>query len=473
MASLRRSPYFYLTCPLCQQDVDITQPAFYRVFPLYDVYFPWLEEAPQCKEGLVFVQGILFHTLRFEEVEYSRRGVLMHRRCLGFVQRLPEGKLRRLLDVIEPTFLCDSTGLESENGAFYYPRSELEKGQSGDVDLARLPVEIRNMISGYDVGRLEFLVRLAGQLAKPHIEPLTIPDTRFDIAIVEIPGTIMRIHLIDLGGRSYICCVSDPASGDTRQLYRDYEFGESRYLAIKTDGIGVVDMALDESNGRPNWIFNHSTRPFGKEISRVRDADLHKLRVISDSMKCRAILATNRGGVEPYFDAAAKPPGNSWIDSSLRVGSRPSKHTNPSTYFAQARYISFEQAKSITFYVNLVRLGITEIYVNDTENHRGYTVQFPERPPTRMKVSVCRLSQGQQHPFIQFDIDGQWMPSLPQSGIIIQQVVVDKVIGVWLGETFPLDPIHIGVVRHESAPSLPPGEQTMRVPDLSTFTSRW
>ncbi|KAK2810265.1 hypothetical protein FQN49_008545, partial [Arthroderma sp. PD_2] len=361
----------------------------------------------------------------------------------------------------------------SECGAFNGLEDAGDAVTVTDTDLARVPAEIWDMISAYGVGRLLFLVKLAAQLSRPDVSPLIIPETRFGVDTVDIPGTIIRIHLVGVGGRTYISHVSDPASGYVQHTYRDYDFGESRYLAVKTDGIGVVDLALDESQAQPNWIFDNPTHPFGKEISRVRDASLHRLRLIRDSMKCRAIIATSRAGVEPYFDVASMPPGNSWVDASLRVGSRLSDYTDPSTYFTKGRYISFENAESIVFYVSLLRLGITQIHINSLRNNTGYSVQFPEKPPTRLKLSVCRLGAGQQHSFIQFDIDGQWEPPTPHSSLLIQQVIVDNVIGLWLGETFPLKPVHLGVVRDESAPRLLPDQQVLKVPDLSTFTSRW
>ncbi|KAM5457467.1 hypothetical protein MaudCBS49596_000662 [Microsporum audouinii] len=476
MADRHGCPYYHTPCPLCQEDVDVKKPACYRILPLRRTYFNYLQEAPHWTSGVVFVQGVLFQPDRFRGTRYTDRAVLIHRRCLSFVRHLSPGMLCRLLDLMEPTFLRPSTGPPSEHGAFHNPHTS-PPSPDLDVAITGLPGEIWNMISRHDVGRLEFLVRLVSQLEAPGLGPLVIPDSRFDVDTVDIPGAIMRIHLVRLGGRTYISHVSDPGSSgdaDTRLPYRDYRFGESKCLAVKTDGIGVVDLALDESHGRPNWIFDSHTSPFGKEMSRVRDADLHRLRLIRDSMKCRAILTTNRGGVEPYFDADSMPPGNSWINSSLRIGSWPTEQTDPSTYLAHARYISFEHAETITFYLNLIRLGITEIYVNDSQHHRGHCVRFPDLRSSRtLKVSVCRLGAGQQHPFIQFNIDGQWVPSLPHSGIIIQQVVLDNVIGIWLGDTFPLEPVHIGVVRDESAPCLLPRDQMMKVPDLSMFTSRW
>ncbi|EFE37908.1 hypothetical protein TRV_07398 [Trichophyton verrucosum HKI 0517] len=469
MTEINRYPYFHPTCPLCQHDVAIEHTSSYRLFPLHQSrYFDSLQEQPQYTDGRVFVQGVLFQIKRFPGVRYTDRAVLIHCRCLSIISHLAPGSVSRLLDLIEPTFLPSSTGPVDEHGAFHHvdgPNNNTINSASIDIDvrkgISKLPNEVWNLISKYDVGRLEFIVRLAAQLQPLSASPLLILDSRFELETVDVRGDTVRIHLVRVGGRVYISHLSDPEDGastptkehDRNTLpYRDYQFGDSTFLAVKTDSIGVVDIALDESDGRPNWIFDHPTAPFKKQISRVRDADLHRLRL---SMKCRAILPTNRGGIEPYFDADSMPPGNSWINSSIRVGSWPTQQSDPSTYLAHATYISFQKAQSVTFYTDLVRRGITEVYINERQ-HRGYSVSFPDVQPSRT-----------------FEINGSWLPALPQSGIVIQQVVLDHVIGIWLGETFPLQPVHIGVVRDESAPPLLPGDQMPKVPDLSMFTSRW
>ncbi|EFE34625.1 uncharacterized protein ARB_06388 [Trichophyton benhamiae CBS 112371] len=426
MTEINRYPYFHPTCPLCQHDVAIEHTSSYRLFPLHQSrYFDSLQEQPQYTDGRVFVQGVLFQIKRFPGVRYTDRAVLIHCRCLSIISHLAPGSVSRLLDLIEPTFLPSSTGPVDEHGAFHHvdgPNNNTINSASIDIDvrkgISKLPNEVWNLISKYDVGRLEFIVRLAAQLQPLSASPLLILDSRFELETVDVRGDTVRIHLVRVGGRVYISHLSDPEDGastptkehDRNTLpYRDYQFGDSTFLAVKTDSIGVVDIALDESDGRPNWIFDHPTAPFKKQISRVRDADLHRLRLQSD----------------------------------------------PSTYLAHATYISFQKAQSVTFYTDLVRRGITEVYINERQ-HRGYSVSFPDVQPSRT-----------------FEINGSWLPALPQSGIVIQQVVLDHVIGIWLGETFPLQPVHIGVVRDESAPPLLPGDQMLKVPDLSMFTSRW
>lgn len=200
----------------------------------------------------------------------------------------------RLLDLIEPTFLPPSTGPAADHGGFYFdgPNNSTTNSAGIDIDvkkrMSKLSTEAWELISKYDVGRLEFLVRLAAQLQPLSTSPLLISDSRSEFKTVDVRGDTVRIHLVRVGGRVYISHLSDPDEDATKKhdrntlLYRDYWFGDSKFLAVKTDSIGVVDIALDESGGRSNWIFHHPTAPFQKQISRVRNADLHTLRLVCD-----------------------------------------------------------------------------------------------------------------------------------------------------------------------------------------------
>lgn len=47
-------------------------------------------------------------------------------------------------------------------------------------------------------------------------------------------------------------------------------------------------------------------------------------------------------------------------------------------------------------------------------------------------------------------IDGQWQPPLPQySKVLRPPILVENVLGIWWGETFPFIPLHIGVVTSD------------------------
>ena len=68
-----------------------------------------------------------------------------------------------------------------------------------------------------------------------------------------------------------------------RPWFRDYNLGDSDYLAIKTDGMGMIDIAFHQStSGAPNWILGHSAHPFQADISVIRCANLQKLCILGD-----------------------------------------------------------------------------------------------------------------------------------------------------------------------------------------------
>ena len=67
-----------------------------------------------------------------------------------------------------------------------------------------------------------------------------------------------------------------------RIRYRDFALADSNYLALKSDGMGVVDIAIRRVNSEPDWILNATTRPFTAEISEIKHADMRNLTVISD-----------------------------------------------------------------------------------------------------------------------------------------------------------------------------------------------
>lgn len=64
---------------------------------------------------------------------------------------------------------------------------------------------------------------------------------------------------------------------------RDYNLNGSGYLAVKSDRIGVIDIAFRATDTAPNWILgSYSGRQFPAKISIIRYADVYHLRVICD-----------------------------------------------------------------------------------------------------------------------------------------------------------------------------------------------
>lgn len=96
---------------------------------------------------------------------------------------------------------------------------------------------------------------------------------------------MIQIHLISIGGRSYISNLSDSVVDCAIQGSNiKYVSREKNYLAVKTDGIGVVDIAFEqeESRGQPKWILHNKCEPFAKELSQIRNASLQSLRIVRD-----------------------------------------------------------------------------------------------------------------------------------------------------------------------------------------------
>lgn len=139
------------------------------------------------------------------------------------------------------------------------------------------------MVLQYDVGRPLFIASAASQLAGLRIQS-KIPSTRFTVDVLDLPSFMVQIHLISIGGRSYISNLSGSVVNcDTQDSNsRCYDIREKSYLATKSDGIGIVDIAFEQEEGHPKWILNNRTDPFTMELSQIRYASLQSLRIVRD-----------------------------------------------------------------------------------------------------------------------------------------------------------------------------------------------
>ncbi|EGE84052.2 hypothetical protein BDDG_06997 [Blastomyces dermatitidis ATCC 18188] len=476
--------YYYLPCPLCEHNVVISQTEHYRVLPLDRTQEAVMMKSPRwepphkIKVGdLCFIQG-----RSYPKISYLQRAWLLHKRCLEFVEQLSTTKLYHLLDLIEPTFLARSAPKTSVHGAFYYPQPKKDDpnyaekvipqsettyidqlmsfakylwmfihgfllrplpGDRQTLFFQRLPEEIWDMILEHDIGRLLFVLETASQLTGKRDTPLIIPTERFTIKESKIRSPAIRIHCRNIGRRSYIHHVSNPTDSDTEgDNLVDYMLNDSKYLAIKSDGIGVVDISFEQRNGQPHWALDTPVRPFHAEISEIRATELQCLRIICDSQKCRAIIPSNRTGPEPFFSKTPFPPNNCWVDcgfSALEL-----TPGNPFIHIAKATYIPFANLEKIALEVDTSRLGITEIRL-DSKDERDHVVHFPQ-PPRQVKFQVCTVPLGFKYPYLQFEVNGQWLPQTPSGCTILREELVHNVIGMWWARTFPFIPIHIGFV---------------------------
>lgn len=56
-------------------------------------------------------------------------------------------------------------------------------------------------------------------------------------------------------------------------VFQDYILDESNHLATQSDGLGVIDIAFQQTCDRPRWILNSHVHPFQATISVIRCAD--------------------------------------------------------------------------------------------------------------------------------------------------------------------------------------------------------
>lgn len=314
-----RSYFYHYPCPLCQQDVDISQPDFYRVLPLDSEKMAFFNEKPFLdRYDTVRVGNVETNWMQeFPYLRYTKKTWLLHTRCLSLVD-LPLPKLYLLLDVVEPTTESHSNPPRSQHGIFY-TRPILEEHAAVSapnvsfieqftmnlraavcallrfiirpkkqqvVRKPSLPAEIWNQVFQYDVGHLLFLMRVASQLSRLDTVQQSIPNLRFTVEELDLPHSLLQIHTTNIGGRTYISNVSNASSNNyTTQVTstRSYDLTGSNYLAVKGDGIGIVDIAFEQQqDGQPSSIFGNSTLPFSMELCQIKDANLQSLRIIRD-----------------------------------------------------------------------------------------------------------------------------------------------------------------------------------------------
>lgn len=108
-----------------------------------------------------------------------------------------------------------------------------------------------------------------------------IPKHRFTEEILTINGDVIWIHLIDVGGRTYVSYLSDitcprrvlrvfPLPEMNGTVSWDYELDASNYLAVKCDEMGDIDIAFQRTNEGPVWILNqNSGTPFQAKVSMI------------------------------------------------------------------------------------------------------------------------------------------------------------------------------------------------------------
>ncbi|EEP81354.1 predicted protein [Uncinocarpus reesii 1704] len=70
--------------------------------------------------------------------------------------------------------------------------------------------------------------------------------------------------------------------GINQAMSLDYKLNEGGYIAIKSDEMGVIDIAFQQHHAAPKWILGNHTSPFQGNVSVIRCAYSHNLRIIRD-----------------------------------------------------------------------------------------------------------------------------------------------------------------------------------------------
>ena len=115
--------YYYLACPLCWQDVDISQTDSFRLLPLNPENVSWFDEKPISQDSWhapVRVGGLpITHRAEYPSEPGMNRSWALHTKCISLVNHLPPSKIYQLLYLSGPTILSRCTSIVSEHGAFY------------------------------------------------------------------------------------------------------------------------------------------------------------------------------------------------------------------------------------------------------------------------------------------------------------------------------------------------------------------
>ncbi|KAI1917309.1 hypothetical protein LOZ12_002940 [Ophidiomyces ophidiicola] len=256
--------FYYRPCPLCQQDVEVKQRGRFYVLPLHPAYTKLFSHDDwQLKNNsAITIQGLWSGPLEtYPTLAYWQRSFLIHWRCYQLVQELSPSQLRLLIDVVEPTFHSRSLPPPSTHGAFFPPPSHLlppnaiplqcdlenqdHRAEKRDIEqplgwwFHRLPLEIQGKIFEYNIGRLIYVMRAATQFSSNNEAFRAVPEHRLSETKLMVYDNMIRIHLVIIGGRTYIGDITSKANlGHIPQ--EDLSIAYSRTLRYIALALGPV-----------------------------------------------------------------------------------------------------------------------------------------------------------------------------------------------------------------------------------------
>lgn len=361
--------FYYLQCPICLTSVEVQQQNGFYILPVYPagakLFSSHKEQRLKRNSAITIGDLDLWQNETYPTLGYRQRSFLIHQRCYELVSPLSPSQLRLLIDVVEPTFLPLMPPLPSvTHGAFYSPTPCRLISTQLIRHLGRLPLEIHDKILEQDIGRLLFVMRTASQLVPIHDKDLKeVPEHRFTEETLSLNSNTIRIYFVVVGGRTYISHLSDAprlvpplctrrptilvvvfafvnwifilqwkpqysiplaitaalgsvlfsfirsallgAIRDDERTVQDYTLDKRNYLAIQSDGMGVIDIAFEQTSAGPKWILNSHAHPFQADASVNPCADTRRLRIIRDVNQFPLLPLSP----SPFINySAAKPP---------------------------------------------------------------------------------------------------------------------------------------------------------------------
>ena len=116
--------FYNRVCPLCQQNVEIDQPASFYLFPLHPSHprlFSQDDWHISPTRNIQVPNLSVTSQESYPALEYNKLSFVIHRRCHALTGNLAPLNLRFLIDVVEPTFprhACPPGSGSSMDGAF-------------------------------------------------------------------------------------------------------------------------------------------------------------------------------------------------------------------------------------------------------------------------------------------------------------------------------------------------------------------
>lgn len=81
---------------------------------------------------------------------------------------------------------------------------------------------------------------------------------------------------------STLCLFWKLRADDAKKGGKVYRCGTTNYLAVKSDGMSMIDLAFSETEAGPQWVLNNRAHPFDAEIYIFRNANVSSISIFRD-----------------------------------------------------------------------------------------------------------------------------------------------------------------------------------------------